>query len=336
MISEATRRLAAMLSDGEYRSGQALAERLGCTRAAVWKQVGALRALGLEVDAMAGRGYRLAMPLELLDREAILAAAGGGAAGLAGVEVVADIDSTNAELLRRPPGARHGVALLAERQSGGRGRRGRAWHSPFGRNVYLSLGWRFHESLRDLTCLPLVVAVAAARAVRAELSGNARANAATGVDSVGVKWPNDLVLDGRKLGGGLVEIQGDMNGPCDAVMGVGINVCMHGDAGAAVIDQAWTDLASDGSPVSRNRVAGRLLDALADAAEAFADGGFAPFRDDWAAFDVLAGRAVTLYRESGEVRGIAAGVGERGGLLVEAAGLTREYLAGEVTLHAAG
>lgn len=323
-VSARTLRLAALLSTDEHRSGEDIAAALACSRAAVWKQVGQLRALGIPVSAIPGRGYRLEQPLELLDPEPILACVGASArARLAGLRVVAEIDSTNAELLRWPAADRHGQALLAELQHGGRGRRGRRWHSPFARNVYLSLGWRFDDGLAGLSCLPLVVALAAGIAVER-----------AGVQGLGIKWPNDLVLAGAKLGGCLVEVQGDPQGPCHAVMGVGVNVRMRGAADTAVIDRAWTDLASHAPTATRNAVAGLLLDALLDHLPRFEREGFGPFRADWERRDVLRGRTVTVNHARGAHRGVARGVGVRGGLLVESEGSVVEHLAGEATLGA--
>lgn len=321
MPGEATLRLAHLLTADAFRSGQDIAADLGCSRAAIWKQVQALRALGIDVEASPGRGYRLATPLELLDHAAVLSNCDESVRGrLAGLEILQQCDSTNAELLRRPAGSRHGQAILAEVQSSGRGRRGRHWHSPFGRNIYLSLGWRFERGLRALSCLPLVVALAASRAIHD-----------AGLRTQKVKWPNDLVLDGHKLGGCLVEIQGDVNGPCLAVMGVGINVFMVGDAGVNDIGQPWSDLGSQLPAVSRNRLAGRVISELLTGLQRFEAKGFAPFLRQWRRLDALAGQHVNLLQGRDRISGIARGIGDQGGLLLESGGRLTEYQAGEVS-----
>ncbi len=320
-------RLLASLSATESRSGEALARALGCTRAAVWKHIESLRALGIGVEAAAGLGYRLTEPVELLDGQRIEAGLAPSARrALVALRILKSVDSTNAELQRLATGRQHGQAVLVEHQAAGRGRRGRGWFSPFARNVYLSLGWRFDVGVAELGCLPLVVALAAAEALRE-----------TGVPGVGIKWPNDLVLDGAKLGGCLVELQGDASGPCSAVMGVGINVRM-GDstAGADTIDQAWTDIARQHPAVSRNELAARLLENLLESVEAYGASGFGNFARRWTALDVLAGRPVVLDYGSEPVTGIAAGISERGGLLVNAGGAQREFLSGEVSARPAG
>lgn len=307
---------------------------LGCSRAAVWKHVSALRDLGVDIEARAGQGYRMVQPLELLDRDLILERLGDAAAGLHELEIVTETVSTNGDLLARNhngPGSPeqaplHRHALLAERQTGGRGRRGRPWFSPFARNIYLSLAWRFESGLGALTFLPLVVAVAAARACES-----------LGLQGHGLKWPNDIVLerDGtlQKLGGCLVEVRGDLGGPCLAVMGIGLNVHMAGAPGVEVIDQPWVDLGCELQGVSRNHVAAALLQSLLNDVVAYEQDGFEPVQADWERFDFLQGRRVTLVGEAGELRGTARGLGPRGGLYLEAGGEITEQLAGEARIR---
>src|SRR5690606_37975158 len=218
-------------------SGAALARAAGLSRAAVWKKVEALRGAGIGIQALAGRGYVLEHRPALLDAAAIAAALPAPAAhALAGLEVAWTLDSTNSELLRRRPPARGCRVLLAERQTSGRGRRGRAWASPLAANLYLSLDRRYAGGLARLPGLSLVAGVAVAEALRAG-----------GWPGVRLKWPNDVVVetDGalRKLGGLLVEGGGEVAGPARAVVGVGLNVAMPATA-AADIDQPWTDLAT--------------------------------------------------------------------------------------------
>lgn len=272
---------------------------------------------GSRNDRPGGARERLAPSL-------IRAAMGAAADRLAALEVVATTISTNQDLLERPPGAIHRVARFAERQTGGRGRRGRAWFSPFARNVYLSLGWRLERGSADLGHLPLVAALAVARAVTA-----------IGHRDHGVKWPNDVVTPEGKLGGCLVETRNGPDGARVAVLGVGLNVRLAGAPGVDAIDQPWADLATRLPAVSRNTVAGVLLAALVDALEAFEADGFAPFEADWARYDVLAGRRVTVSGGGITARGRCLGLGPRGGLRVQCDGVVTEHLAGEVRIRPA-
>src|SRR5690606_16054534 len=275
-------------------SGAALAREAGLSRAAVWKRIQGLRAAQIGVVAAPGLGYALERPLDLLDAGAIAAALPGAARDeLAALEVAWTLDSTNSELLRRPSPARGCSVLLAERQAGGRGRRGRGWASPLAANLYLSLDRRFGGGLARLPGLSLVAGGAAAEGLHA-----------LGFSGVRLKWPNDLVVgEGRvlrKLGGLLVEGGGEVAGPARAVVGLGLNVAMPAAAGAG-IDQPWTDLAglSGDVPPARNTVAAALLGRLLPTLAEFDAGGLAPFLPRHAALDALAGREVLAHGERG-------------------------------------
>lgn len=316
------RELLARLCQGPA-SGAELARASGITRAAVWKRIEALRADGVEILASPGRGYALAHPLQLLDGRALRAALPADA-GLASLEVVFETDSTNALALRTPPPAQGTAVFLAERQTAGRGRRGRAWRSPLAAHVYLSLSRRVEGGIAALQGLSLAVGVAAAEALHA-----------LGHAEVGLKWPNDLLARGRKLGGILVEVGGDAAGPMHVVVGVGVNVRMPASA-AAGIDQPWIDLAAlADAPPSRPAVAAALLGALLPLLARFEREGLGPSLSRWPAYDVLAGRAVRL-EEGGRVHeGIAAGIAPDGALRLRLPGGERTFHAGEASLRAA-
>ena len=314
-------------------SGDELARASGQTRAAVWKRIESLREAGLPIEAKPGRGYALAQPLDLLDAPAIRDAMTPSArAHLAALEVMWSIDSTNSELLRRPSPEAGTAVLLAERQTGGRGRRGRAWTSPLAAHVYLSLSRTFGGGLARLGGLSLVAGIAVAEALRA-----------SGFGAVRLKWPNDLVVgDGtgplRKLGGLLVEGGGEHAGPARAVIGLGLNVRMPA-AAAATIDQPWCDLAGlsvEGAPV-RNAVVTALLIRLLPALEQFDAAGLAPFLPRYAALDALAAQPVTVHGVNSGHAGIALGLADDGALRVRLAeGGERSFHAGEVSVRRIG
>ena len=240
---------------------------------------------------------------------------------LAGLNIKASLDSTNSALQRLPLGQQHAAAIVAEHQSAGRGRRGRQWHSPHGRNLYLSLGWRFDKPLAELGCLPLVLALSAAGALaRAGLKGHR------------VKWPNDLLLDGRKLCGCLVEVKGDAKGPCHAVLGVGINVHMPASEETNEIDQPWTDLHSQLPACSRNDLAALLLEELIRQLILFAEQGFTPFRESWQRMDGLAGQVVNVYSGSGSLQGTARGIDDQGAFLLDTGKEVLSLHIGEVSV----
>jgi BirA family biotin operon repressor/biotin-[acetyl-CoA-carboxylase] ligase len=314
------------LADGRFHSGEDLALELGVSRAAIWKQVRALRdAFGVQVNAVRGRGYRLEAPLDLLDvdriREAMRTASPGA---LAGLTVLDSVDSTNNELLRQRFLATEGVAVcVAEQQTGGRGRRGRRWVSPFGCNLYLSVARRFEQPAAALGGLSLAAGVAVASALASE-----------GAEGTRLKWPNDLLWDGRKMGGILVEMSGEADGPSYVVIGVGINVCMPPSAGES-IDQPWVDLleATGGNPPRRSRLAGVVLDRLIACLAQFQSEGLAPFLPAWRSRDGLAGRHVEVHVGDASVEGCALGVADDGALLVATPTGERRFLGGEVSLR---
>jgi len=303
--------------------GTALAREFGMTRAAVWKRIHALRGAGVEILARSGSGYALAAPLDLLDGERIRERLPADVvAGLDACEVVWETDSTNAELLRRAATARLQV-LVAERQTAGRGRRGRSWTSPLAAHLYLSLQRRFDGGVAALAGLSIAVGVATAEALRT-----------LGFAAVGLKWPNDLVVRDRKLGGILIEFGGEDAGVVRAVIGIGINVRMPA-AAAAHIDQPWIDLQALGTPLpSRDALAAEVIAAQARALDLFAESGLAPFLSRWRALDALGGRSVEVIAGVRREPGIALGIDDRGALRVRHADGERDYHSAEISVRA--
>jgi BirA family biotin operon repressor/biotin-[acetyl-CoA-carboxylase] ligase len=228
------------------------------------------------------------------------------------VTVLEEVDSTNSELQRLTAPERHAHALLAERQVRGRGRRQRSWHSPAGGNLYMSLGWQFRNGQLPLSTLPLVVAVCVAQALTR-----------TGLQGHGIKWPNDILVEGAKLAGILVELQSSGKEGSTAVIGIGLNVCMpvrEGEDPRQLIDRPWTDLQSHLEkgrlPADRNILAVNLLDQLLAALPRFEQTGFDTFASAWEKFDLLSGNPVTLDLDAGTVTGTAQGINNDGELMV--------------------
>ena len=304
-------------------SGDALAREAGLTRAAMWKRVEALRQAGVEIDAQAGRGYALRHPLELLEAGAILDGLPAAVrAGIAALDIAWSLDSTNSELLRRQTPSGGAAVLLAERQTGGRGRRGKTWASPLAAHLYLSVSRQFSGGLARLGGLSLAAGVAVAEALHE--GGHA---------GVRLKWPNDLLVEDRKLGGLLVEGAGEHAGPVRAVIGLGINVRMPA-ASATSIDQPWIDLSAlQAETPSRNRTVAQLVTHLIPALDQFDLEGLAPFLPRYARFDALAGRPVSVHL--GEIlhSGIALGIAADGALRVSIQGEERLFHAGEVSVR---
>lgn len=326
------RMLLARLIEGPV-SGDALARASGQTRAAVWKRIQALRAAGVPIDAQAGRGYQLAQPFDLLDNGSILDAMPAAVrARMASLEVAWMLDSTNSELQRRP-GAVDGAAsvLLAERQTGGRGRRGREWSSPLAAHVYLSLARSFSGGWSRLGGLSLAAGVATVDALHD-----------LGYDMVRLKWPNDLVVsapDGslRKLGGLLVEGAGEHAGPVRAVFGLGLNVRMPERFGDRP-DQPWCELSQLPPPTpTRSALAGAIITRWVPALDEFDRSGLTPLLDRYAEVDAIAGQPIRVSGETDSIAGTALGLADDGSLRVRLDdGTERCFHAGEVSVRRAG
>jgi len=324
----ARRALLALLSDGQFHSGQDLAERLGVSRTAVWKQLKTLRERsGLAIDSVRGRGYRIEGGLDLLHASTIHGGLSAQARGLLRELLLLEtVDSTNAAVLRRAAaGAGAGLVCSAERQTAGRGRRGRHWVSPFASNLYVSVLWRYEEGARALEGLSLAVGVAAARAL-----------AVAGLSGIRLKWPNDILHGGAKLGGILLEMTGDAAGVCEVAVGIGLNVAMPA-AAARAIDQRWTDVAqaSDAVPPGRNELLAALLNELLPLLDGYGSSGLAPWSEPWRSLDALSGAAVVLDTGSHRLAGTARGVDDRGALRLETAAGVQSVFAGEVSLRVA-
>lgn len=309
-------------------SGDALAQACGQTRAAVWKRIEGLREAGVEIAARPGRGYVLARPLDLLDADRIRARLPAEVrAGLHALEVAWSIDSTNSELLRREPPPAGAAVLLAERQTAGRGRRGRAWASPLAAHLYLSVARLFGGGLARLGGLSLVAGLATVEALHT-----------LGCTQARLKWPNDVVVESdgvlRKLGGLLVEGGGEHAGPVRAVIGIGLNVRMPA-AAAADIDQPWIDLQGIATATpARNELAAAILARLLPALAEFDRAGLAAFLPRYAAFDALRGRTVDVHAPHGSFTAEALGLAGDGALCVRTdRGELRTLHAGEVSVR---
>lgn len=317
--------LVKLLADGRFHSGEDLAARMGISRAAVWKHLRAFPdALGIEIDAVRGKGYRLQYEMEMLDARQISAGLKVHTAEKLDTIVIHDsIDSTNSWLMERAGSGLPGVTVcMAERQAGGRGRHGRRWVSPFGANIYLSLLWRYSLAPFELGGLSLACGVAVARVLTR-----------VGVSQLALKWPNDVLWNRRKLAGLLLEVGGEATGPCHVVVGVGINMRLS-QCDAKQIDQPWIDLANIPGVRfdTRNSVAALLIDELVDAMDLFGSQGLRPFISDWSSFDHFRGEAVELRIGSRQVIGDYLGITENGAIRLHVDGEVQSYNIGEASL----
>lgn len=309
-------KLISLLADGEFHSGAQFGVALKMSSAAINRHIQTLRDWGINVFTVPGKGYRLHMPLQLLDEAAIRARLPSGR-----LAVLPVIDSTNQYLIERIGTLEPGDACVAEYQAQGRGRRGRQWISPFGNNLYLSLYWRLEQGPAAAGGLSLMVAI-----VMAEVLQH------LGAEGVRVKWPNDLYLNDRKLAGILVEINDKAGDAAHVVIGAGINLTMREPA-AGIIDQGWINLQEAGIVIDRNVLAAELTATLGQALRQFEGDGFTPFVARWQALDNFFDRPVKLLIGCREIRGIARGIDAQGALLLEQDGERHAYLGGEISLR---
>lgn len=321
--------LIAALADGAVHSGADLAQHLACSRTAIWKHLNELRSVGLQIDAQRGIGYRLRQPLELLDEAVIRRGLDARAsAALGRLELHDNIESTS-ERLRSlpPPAADHFDAVLAEYQTGGRGRRGRQWLSPFGSGLCLSVNRWFEIVPAALSALSLAVGVGVCRVLRNDMT-----------QLIGLKWPNDIVAGDGKLGGLLVDVQGEADGPIAVVVGIGLNfdvsdVMVEQVSRAGGLPPVGLRGLTQGSDPSRNRLAARLINEMHVVLTEFERSGFEAFVDEWRCYDWLADRPVTAQIGRRSLSGTARGIANDGALLIDSNGELQRLVSGEISLR---
>ena len=320
-------KLLTLLADGEFHSGEELGESLGVTRAAVWKKLKYLEDLGLQIDSVRGKGYRLSAGIELLNKYNIEALLAEDVKQQIGLHSCLTTTSTN-DLVRELAATsdHEQYFCLAEHQTSGRGRRGRVWSTPFGTTICLSALWRIGGGMASLEGLSLAVGVAVIKAL--EFSG---------CPGLKLKWPNDVLWPTsgghKKLAGILLEVQGDPTGDCEVIIGIGINVALNQEQ-LDNITQPATDLCRvSGTKVSRNAVIAALINTLSHMLDSYGQGGFSLFRDEWIRHDAFFGQTVTLDVSGKKVSGVAQGVNEQGGLLLNTESGIMVFNGGEVSLR---
>ena len=312
------------MADGRFHSGQALAEAYGISRATVCNLVRMAQDLGVDIHAVQGRGYQLVSSTEWLDRDKINLGLGTAAAQYH-LQILDATDSTNSVLMQAAAaGAPDGSVVCAEYQFAGRGRRGRQWQSVLGGSLTFSVLWRFDEGIAALVGLSLAVGLAMARALNQHSQFRVK-----------LKWPNDVLVDFRKLAGILVEIQGDIQGPSFAVVGVGLNVRLP-PAQRESIEQAVVDLEEMQVHIGRNALLASCLLELNAVMEVMRREGFSALRAEWETHHAHAGQPVSLVLPNTQiVEGIARGVDDTGAFLLETphAGCVA-YNGGDIRLRA--
>lgn len=314
------------LTTEHFRSGEAIARQLNCSRASVHNAIRAAQLAGLDVHAVHGRGYRLAAPISWLDAERL-----GTEFARRGItlELHDQLASTNAWLLHWAAHTAPQRALVcAEWQGQGRGRRGRRWQSGLGDALTFSYLWRSARPAAQLSGLSLAVGVALVEGLRT-----------FGLTHAQVKWPNDILIGGAKLAGVLIELasdnlSNDVLAPCSAVIGIGLNL-RGGTVLSESVGQPVTDLEAHLGTVDRNALLLTLVDALDAALSRFEQTGFSAFHDAWHACHAHQALPVSLQPGQGEaISGVMLGVDAQGALLLQTPDGIRTFHSGEVSLRA--
>lgn len=316
--------LLSIIADGGIHSGEALASKLNVSRAAIWKSIKHLESLGLPIEAVQGKGYSLKNKIELFSEEKIASLLKPIAKSCCNqINVLFKTSSTNSYLLERLDKEDiHGQVVLAEYQSGGRGRRGNQWVSPLANGLYISLAWRFDVVPGALGLLSLFAGVAVART----LTG-------LGLSGISLKWPNDIVVGEKKIGGILLDLRGEAAGPVHVIIGIGINYDLPQQA-KENIDQANIDICSlTRQRFSRNEIVASLLSHIFEILKGIETNKNLALVNEWRSYDCYVGRKAKLLLPNKEITGILKGVDDQGALLMDVNGKLESYTSGEVSLR---
>lgn len=315
------------LSDGQFHSGKQLALEFDVSRTSIWNYLKNLEKFGIDFHAVKGKGTRLAKPIELLNKQLILERLTPGASiFLNQLDLLNSLPSTNKYLVQKNQSQKleNGMVCIAEMQTSGKGRLGRDWISPFAQNLYLSFLWNFKTGIGALSGLSLACGLAVCHALKN-----------IGLEGHELKWPNDILFEGKKLAGILVEIQGESQDEYTAVVGVGINCNMTAQE-AKKIEQPWTDIKAIMSekPFSRNALASELISQVLKMLSAFESEGLKPLLPQWDKYDACKDKEVRIISGASSCLGVAKGVTELGELkLLNSRGDVERITSGEVSLR---
>ena len=313
-----------LLADGKFHSGETIAQQLKVSRSTVWNALQDAEKLGIDIFSVRGRGYKLPEPVTLLNEQAVLNAMGTQSA-LIKLEIHDHLESTNTYLMKKlSTGQTHAICVATNLQTKGRGRRGRNWQAGLGAGLTFSVLWRFQCGAVGLSGLSLAIGIALIRALHS-----------FGVTQAQLKWPNDVIIGREKLAGILIELQGDMEGPSIAVIGVGINLKLHTNI-KNQIDQPAIDLASvTQEPINPNQLLGELLNQLINILSTFEQVGFASVQKEWTEHHAYHEQVVKMLHPDGrETIGTVINVAEDGNLLVKTSSGEQRFSSGEISLRA--
>lgn len=312
------------LKNGEFVSGQLLGEKLGISRAAVAKHIKSLGELGLDIYKVNNKGYCLNQEIALISQPTLESEFQKLAGHTGNFEIYASIDSTNTDLMQRIASKQaltSGTVIVAEMQNAGRGRRGRVWQSPFGANLYYSYYWLLEDGLQAAMGVSVAVGLAIYDCIKSLYN-----------IEVNLKWPNDILVDNQKLAGVLVELDGQPEGPCHLVIGIGLNIAMP-ESASEYIDQAWVDLKRLGLEVNKNELAAALTFYLEKRLAQYQASGLSEMYQEWNKVNAFAEQLITLHTGQKAWQGICVGIDKQGGLVLRQDGIEKTYYGGEISVR---
>lgn len=310
------------LSTEYFVSGEELAKEYSVSRTSIAKQIKLLQEVGVDVYSVQRSGYKLGRQVSLLEKEKVLGSLNDPDQKLLTVETI--IDSTNDYVKERAPHLPDGFVCIAQGQKKGRGRQGKVWVSPFASNIYLTMKWRFQLGFQSLSGLSLAIGVATIRTVDPFIRS-----------TVTLKWPNDVYINGQKVSGTLVEVAGNNDGSCDAIIGIGLNVDMQNKP---EIDQPWTDLQSHSKEkLNINLLAAAFINNLRDVVACFVNDGFAPFVEEWESHDHFKDKQIVVLNGKNKTQCVSRGISATGALVVEIKegekSVMKELFGGEISVR---
>lgn len=313
-----------ILQDGQFHSGEELGAKLSITRSAIWKAIKQLSEIGIPILSITGRGYCIKGGLNLLNQATIDGFIDPNVRSQLHLELFDQVESTNDILLKRSNNNHYDVAI-AEQQTDGRGRCARHWVSPYGHNIYCSIRWNSNRDPFELSGLSLAIAVSIVRTL-----------IQYGIDksSIGLKWPNDVLIKQEKVAGTLIELKAESHSKTSAIIGIGINTFLS-DCDADHIEQAWTTLQTQlQTPIDRNKLAGLLINNTIQVLREFANNGLSHFITEWQTHDIYLNKPIKLTNGTTILEGTYQGITPRGELiLLDHTNKTHHIISGEMSLR---
>ncbi|AWB66713.1 biotin--[acetyl-CoA-carboxylase] synthetase [Saccharobesus litoralis] len=310
--------LLSILSNNQFHSGDKLAEHFDVSRAAISKWIKQLNEKQIAIHSVKGKGYQLAQYIQLIDEHKLKQQL----CELLTVDYQVVSDSTNDTVKQYFKNNQSNILAITEQQLAGRGRRGRQWVSPFAQNLYFTLGLELDLPISELSGLSLAVGLSLTETLN-RLAIPAK-----------LKWPNDIYIEGKKVAGILVELDGAFDSPCRVIIGVGININMQVGQHTQAIDQDWTSLSIfSGKIWSRTQLAQQLSEPLYQDIELFTQHGLKNKVELWQSYDHFYRRPIRLIMPNNEIAGVGRGIDESGALLLETANGIERFIGGEISVR---